>query len=150
MNFQGITLTTPLRRLDGITYWVIEDPSDIADFMNTQLRLEWVGDAKDEGRRLEQDPWLQRLPHRSWRLETVELETIRPDPYMFIPKTCYNFEERLAQRSKELRRAIESYGAVIWPITVRGEDMLLVDGYCRYTTLRAMNIPRVYAYVGKL
>jgi hypothetical protein len=143
-------LTTPIRRLDGITYWVIDDASDIYDFMNTQLRLEWIGDAKDEGRQPEDDAWLQELSKRKWRLEILELNSIKPNPYEFIPRTGYNFEERLAQRSKELRKAIEGYGSLIWPLTVRGEDMQLVDGYCRYTTLEAMKVTRVYAYVGRL
>jgi hypothetical protein len=143
-------LTTPIRRLDGITYWVIDDASDIYDFMNTQLRLEWIGDAKDEGRQPEDDAWLQELSKRKWRLEILELNSIKPNPYEFIPRTGYNFEERLAQRSKELRKAIEEYGSLIWPLTVRGEDMQLVDGYCRYTTLKAMKVTRVYAYVGRL
>jgi len=143
-------LTTPIRRLDGITYWVIDDTNDIYDFMNTQLRREWIGDAKDEGRRPEDDTWLQELSKRKWRLEILELNTIKPNPYEFIPGTGYNFEERLTQRSTELRKAIEKYGSIIWPVTVRGEDMQLVDGYCRYTTLKAMNVARVYAYVGRV
>jgi hypothetical protein len=143
-------LTTPIRRLDGITYWVIDDASDIYDFMNMQLRLEWIRDAKDEGRQPEDDAWLQELSKRKWRLEILELNSIKPNPYEFIPRTGYNFEERLAQRSKELRKAIEEYGSLIWPLTVRGEDMQLVDGYCRYTTLEAMKVTRVYAYVGRL
>jgi len=143
-------LTTPIRRLDGITYWVIDDANDIYDFMNTQLRQEWIGDAKDEGRLPEDDTWLQQLSSRKWRLEILELKLIKPNPYEFIPRTGYNFEERLAQRSKELRKAIEKYGAIIWPITVRGEDMQLIDGYCRYTALKTMDIPRTYSYVGKL
>jgi len=28
--------------------------------------------------------------------------------------------------------------------------MVLVDGYCRFTTLREMGISQVYAYVGAL
>jgi CRP-like cAMP-binding protein len=80
----------------------------------------------------------------------VNLDSIKSSPYEFIPRTGYSFEERLAERSKELRRAIEKYGSVIGPVTVSGEDMQLVDGYCRHTTLKAMNIPRIYAYVGRL
>jgi hypothetical protein len=143
-------LTSPIRALDGITYWVIEDANDIHDFMNKHLRQEWLGDAKDEGRQPEDDTWLRELSERKWRLEILELNTIKPNPYEFIPRTGYNFEERLAQRSKELRRAIEKYGSIIWPLTVRGEDMQVMDGYCRFTALKAMNVPRVYAYVGRL
>jgi hypothetical protein len=143
-------LTTPVRRLDGITYWVIEAQNDIYDFMNTQLRQEWTEDAKDEGRQPENDTWLQQLSKRRWHLEVLELDTIKPNPYEFIPRTGYNFEKRLAQRSNELRKAIEKYGSIIWPVTVRAEDMQLIDGYCRFTALKAMNVQRVYAYVGRL
>jgi len=143
-------LTTPIRRLDGVAYWVIDDPGDIYDFINTQLRQEWGADATDEGRHPEEDTWLQQLPKRTWRLEILDLKSIKPNPYEFIPRSGYNFEERLAQRSKELRRGIEKYGATISPLTVRGEDMQLVDGYCRFTTLKAMNILRTYAYLGRL
>jgi hypothetical protein len=143
-------LNTPIRRVDGITYWVIDDANAIYDFMNTQLRQEWIADAKDEGREPEEDTWLQELSTRKWRLEILEVNTIKPNPYEFIPRTGYHFEERLAQRSKELRKAIEKYGSIIWPVTVRGEDLQLIDGYCRYATLKAMNVPRTYAYVGRL
>ena len=143
-------MTTPLRTLDGIAYWVIEDPNGIFDFISTQIRKEWTVDARDEGRDPEQDAWLQGLSHRRWRLEILSVDEIKPDPYEFIPETGYNFEERLAKRSEQLRKAVETYGSVICPIIVRAEDMQLVDGYCRHTTLRAMGIPRIYAYVGRL
>jgi hypothetical protein len=143
-------LTSPLRRLDGITYWVIEDPNDIYDFINTEIRKEWTSDAKDEGRNPREDAWLQELSKRQWRLEILELNRIKPNPYMFIPRTDYNFQERLARRSNELRNVVEVYGSVIWPVIVRAEDMLLVDGYCRLSTLNEMNVPRAYAYIGSL
>jgi len=140
---------TPIRTLDGITYWVIESPEDIHDFINTQIRKEWTADARDEGRNPKEDPWLESLSSRKWRLEVLRVAEIKPDPYEFIPRIGYNFEERLAKRSAQLRKAVETYGSVIWPVIVRGEDMQLVDGYCRYTTLQAMGIPRIYAYVGR-
>ena len=150
VSYDRCRLTTPIRRLDGITYWVIADACDIYDFMNTQLRQEWVGDAKDEGRQPKDDTWLQELPKRKWLLEILGLDSIKPNPYEFIPRTGHNFEGRLAQRSTELRSAIEKYGSIIWPLTVRGEDMQLVDGYCRHRTLKNMTVTRVYAYVGRL
>jgi len=141
---------TTLRKLDGITYWVIEDSDEIREFINTQIRKEWIQDAKDEGRDPQDDAWLQALPQRKWRLEILELGHIRPNPYEFIPKSGYNFEERLAKRSQQLRKTVETYGSVIWPVVIREEDMQLVDGYCRLTTLKAMSVPRIYAYVGSL
>ena len=143
-------IVSPIRRLDGITYWVLDDPSDIYDFMNAQLRLEWIGDAMDEGREPKKDIWLKELSKRRWRLEILELNSIRPNPYEFVPRSGYDFEERPLQRSKQLRKAIEKYGSIIWPVTVRGEDLQLVDGYCRFTTLKAMGVSRIYAYVGRL
>jgi hypothetical protein len=35
-------------------------------------------------------------------------------------------------------------------LVIRREDMQLVDGYCRYDTLRAMKVSKTYAYVGSL
>ena len=142
-------MMTPIRTLDGITYWVIESPEDIHDFINTQIRKEWTADARDEGRNPREDPWLESLSSRKWRLEVVRVSEIKPDPYEFIPRIGYNFEERLAKRSEQLRKAVETHGSVIWPVIVRDEDMQLVDGYCRHTTLQAMGIPRIYAYVGR-
>jgi hypothetical protein len=143
-------LTTPIRTLEGITYWVVDDPEDIFDFMNTHVRKEWVGDTSDEGRRVEDDSWLQTLAQRRWSLEVLGLDKIKLNPYEFVPRTGYNFEEKLVRRSKELRKSIENYGSVIWPITVRGEDMQLIDGHCRFMTLRDLKVPRIYAYVGRL
>ena len=66
------------------------------------------------------------------------------------PKSGYNFAENLAKRSRELRKALEVYGAVIWPVIVKEEDFQLVDGYCRYATLRAMDAKKTYAYFGTI
>ncbi len=145
-----MSLTSPIRTLDGIPYWVIDDPNDVYDFMNTHVRKEWIGDAKDEGRKPEEDTWLQKLAERKWSLEVVELAAIRINPYEFIPKTGYRFEERLAERSKRLRKSLEYYGSVIWPVAIRAEDMQLIDGHCRFVTLRDMNVQRIYAYLGRL
>ena len=49
-----------------------------------------------------------------------------------------------------MRRGIELWGRVIWPIILREEDMEVIDGYCRCTTLKELGVSRLYAYVGKL
>jgi hypothetical protein len=33
--------TTPIRRLEGITYWVIENPEAIHNFINTKVLKQW-------------------------------------------------------------------------------------------------------------
>lgn len=146
-------LTTPIRRLEGITYWVIENPDGIRDFVSKEIRKEWEEDARFEGRDPEEDPWLRTLSKRRWRLEITEISRIKLNPRIvnYVDRERgYSFSERLAVRSDELRECIERYGLVIWPLIVRKEDFMLVDGYCRYATLRKMNIRRIYAYVGTL
>lgn len=43
-------METPIRRLKGITYWVIETPHRIHDFINCEIRKELETDAFFEGR----------------------------------------------------------------------------------------------------
>jgi hypothetical protein len=57
-------LKTPIRRLEGITYWVIEDPDAIHDFMNNELQKEWEEDARTEHRDPTKDTWLKTLSKR--------------------------------------------------------------------------------------
>jgi hypothetical protein len=63
-------------------------------------------------------------------------------------ETGYNFAKHIAKRGRQLRHVIEAYGNVIWPIIIRKEDMQVLDGYCRYTTLREMGVSRIYSYIG--
>ena len=144
-------MITPLRRLEGITYWVIDEPSGIYDFINTEVRKEWEFDVKAMPGDPANGVWLATLARRKWRLEIVRSEKITLDKFAMDyvdTKTGYNFAERLAKRRQELRNAIELWGHVIWPIVIRKEDMQVLDGYSRYTTLVEMEISKVYAYLG--
>ena len=49
-------MNTPIRRLEGISYWVIDDPDAIYDFINTEIRKEWEADARSEHRDPKDDP----------------------------------------------------------------------------------------------
>jgi hypothetical protein len=146
-------VNTPIRRLEGIAYWVIEDADAIYDFINTEARKEWEEDARSEHRDPKDDLWLKALSKRKWSLTITETERIglNPDTVNFVDRESgYNFREHLEQRRSELQKSIQSFGVVIWPLIVRGEDMQLVDGYCRLATLKTMNVSRVYVYVGAL
>jgi len=146
-------MATPLRRLEGITYWVIDDPEAIRDFINTEVRKEWEQDVKAMAGDPASGVWLETLRSRKWRLRIVQTAAVKLDEFALNyvdAKSGYNFAGRLAQRRKELRKAIELFGLVIWPIVIREEDMEVLDGYCRYTTLKEMGVPRAYAYVGIL
>ena len=130
---------TPIRRLEGVAYWVIEDPASIKEFVDVVIRKEWEADMEDDGGPGEE--WLLDMMGRSWSLQTLEVGQIRGSEYLGSP--------RLAERRAELRRGIERYGHVIWPIVVREERLFLADGYCRYSTLREMGVTKVFAYVGR-
>jgi len=146
-------LRTPIRRLEGITYWVIENPEAIRNFINNEIRREWEADARSEGRDPKVDPWLKTLSKRRWILRKVGIDRIKLDPrimnYVDV-KSGYVFVDSLAKRSQELAEAIDRFALVIWPVIVKKENLMLVDGYCRYATLKAMNASRIYAYVGAM
>ena len=144
-------LNTPIRRLEGVAYWVIEDPEAIYDFINTEVKKEWEADARSEGRDPKKDSWLKTLSKRRWNLTMMATDLIRlnPDTIDIVnSRTGYNFAERLAQRSEQLQTEIVEFGHVVWPVIVKQQDMQLVDGYCRYAALKTMGVSRIYAYVG--
>jgi len=146
-------MDTPIRRLEGVTYWVIQNPEAIYDFINTEIRKEWEEDARSEHRNPKDDAWLRTLPKRKWNLRTVGIERIKLNNEIMNyvdTKRRYVFQTSLAQRRRELQEQIQRFSVVIWPLIVREEDMQLVDGYCRYATLRAMNVSKAYVYVGIL
>lgn len=144
-------MTTPIRRLEGITYWVIEDSEAIHDFINTEIRREWQTDAISEHRDPKSDVWLKTLSKRKWSLEIIETARIKLNPNIMTYvdlETGYVFSKSLAKRSQELQESIKMGGLTIWPLIVRKEDMILMDGYCRHATLKAMNVSKTYVYLG--
>ena len=146
-------LNTPIRRLNGISYWVIEDPDAIQDFINKELRKEWEEDARTERRDPNEDTWLKTLSKRHWNLRRVDIDQINLDPHIMNYRDAeegYVFQESLAKRSQELKETVEKFAVVLWPLVVKDESFILVDGYCRYTTLKALKISRTYAYVGSM
>lgn len=148
-----ISFNTPIRRLEDITYWVIEDSAAIHDFVNSEIRREWEEDARSEHKDPENDEWLKTLIERKWSLRIVEIERIilNPDIMNYVDKERgYVFRKSLTKRRRELQKVIQSFSVVIWPLIIREEDMQLVDGYCRYATLKAMDVSHVYVYVGAL
>ena len=131
---------------------MLEDSDDIHDFINTEVRKELEADFESMGANPRHDVLLNSLPKRKWKLEIVALGEVRMNPLILSSadiKTGRKFIERLRERQWELREALEAGGAVIWPIVLLREGQLLVDGYCRHSTLREMNIPETYGYVGR-
>jgi hypothetical protein len=144
---------TPIRRLEGVTYWVIDNPEAIFDFINTDVRKEWEADARSEHRDPRDDPWLKALSKRKWHLEIMGVNQIKLNIEIMNyvdPDRNYVFSQSLDKRSSELRQSIKLGGVALPPLVVRKEDNQLVDGYCRYNSLKSMNVTRIYAYVGTL
>jgi hypothetical protein len=82
------------------------------------------------------------------RITQIELD---PNIMNYVdPERGYVFSKSLEKRSAELRHNIELGSVVLSPLIVRNEDFQLVDGYCRYTTLKGMNVSKTYAYLGIL
>ncbi len=143
---------TSARRLHGIEYRMLENSDDIHDFINTEVRNELEADLESIGKDPQRDALLNSLPKRKWKLEIVGVRDVRMNPLILNSadlKTGRKFIERLRERRLELRKALEKGGTVIWPLVVLREEQLLVDGYCRHSTLQEMNIPEAYGYVGR-
>ena len=143
---------TTVRRLHGIEYRMLDDSDDIHDFINTEVRKELEADLESIGEDPRHYALLNSLPKRRWKLEIVGVGEVRMNPLVVNSadiKTGRKFMERLRERRLELRKALETGGAVLWPIVLLREEQLLVDGYCRHSTLQEMNIPEVYGYVGR-
>lgn len=111
-------MKTPIRKLHGISYWVIEDPDAIHDFINNELRKEWEEDARTEHRDPKEDTWLKTVSKRRWRLKTVDIDRIKLDPQIMNYRDAeggFVFQENLAKRSQELKETVERFAVVIWP-----------------------------------
>jgi hypothetical protein len=154
-NIQGRTVwdnRTTVRRLHGVEYRMLEDSDDIHDFINTEVRKELEADFESMGKDPRHDSLLNSLPKRKWKLEIVGVAEVRMNPLIMNSadlKTGRKFMERLRERRLDLRKALEAGGTVIWPIVLLREEKLLIDGYCRHSTLQEMNIPEAYGYVGR-
>jgi len=132
---------------------MFEDSDDIHDFINTEVRRELETDLKGMGEDPRHDALLNSLPKRRWKLEVVSVGEVRLNPLILNSsdiKTGRRFMERLRERRLELRKALEAGGSAIWPLVLLREEQLLVDGYCRHSTLQEMNIPDTYGYVGRV
>jgi hypothetical protein len=52
-------MNRPIRKLQGIAYWVIDDPEAICDFIDSEIRKKRESDAKSEHRDPKDDLWLR-------------------------------------------------------------------------------------------
>jgi len=139
------------RELDGISYKVFEDPVEIKEFVDDKVRKEWEKDIKKAGRDPKKSRWLGNLSIRRWRLATLYSTQIKLNPEIMSiknEKTGFNLYECLLKRKADLKLKMKRYTTPFPPVIVRGEDMNLMDGYCRFTTLNDLSVPRVYAYLG--
>ena len=148
----GVSKFRVLRELDGITYWVIEEPAEIHYLVCYNIRKEWEADIAEQ-KDHEGGRWLASIRTRRWRLEAIELTQIKLNPAVMNyenKETGYNFRKRLRERKVILERDLDRYGAVIRPLVLRAEDMQLMDGYCRYHVFQDRKVKKALAYLGSL
>ncbi len=144
---------TATRRLHGIDYQVFEDPDDIHDLINTEVRRELETDLRGEGKDPGKDSTINSLCHRHWKLDVVNVHNVQLNPLIVNscdPKTGRKFTDRLGERRAGLEEMLKNGKAVIWPIVLLQEGQFLIDGYCRHSTLKEMGIPEAYTYVGRM
>lgn len=137
--------------LHGIEYRVLEDPDDIYDYVNVVIRKELETDLTRMGPGESSTEIIDSLTTRKWKLEIVNVCDIRLNPVItesYDIKTGQRFRDRLKERSSELRRVLDQDRAIIWPLILIDNQRLLIDGYCRHSTLTEMGIPKAYAYSG--
>ena len=70
--------------MEGISYWVIEDPEAIRDYINTEIRKEWEYDTKCTPNDPAGGAWLATLSKRDWRLEIVKISALSLDNALFF------------------------------------------------------------------
>ena len=137
--------------LRGVEYRVLEDPDDIYDYVNTEIRKELETDLISMRNGPNSNEIMNSLAIRNWKLEVVNLCDIQLNPMIMESwdvKTGKSFRDRLKERTSELCRALDQDKAVIWPLVMIDSHNLLIDGYCRHSVLTEMGIPRAYGYSG--
>lgn len=137
--------------LNGVEYLVLENPDDIYDYANTVVRKELEEDLLSMGKSPNTNEIIDSLATRRWKLEIVTLSDIQLNPAImesYDIKTGARFRDRLKQRTLDLRRVLDQGRASIWPLVLVDSQHLLVDGYCRHSTLTEMEIPRAFCYSG--
>lgn len=136
----------------GIEYRVLEDPEDIYDYVNTVIRKELETDLIGMREGQSSNGIIDSLASRQWRLELLNVCDVKLNPLIMEScdvKTGQLFKDRLEERTSELRSALQRDRVAIWPLVVIDDQHLLIDGYCRHSTLAGLGVPKAYAYTGQ-
>lgn len=137
--------------LHGVEYRVLEDPDDIYDYVNTAIRKELETDTVTMRNGPDSNEIIDSLATRKWKLEIVNLCDIQLNPMILESsdiKTGRRFRDRLKERTSEFRQVLDHDKVAICPLVLVDNHRLLIDGYCRHSTLTEMGIPRAYGYSG--
>jgi hypothetical protein len=66
-----------IRRVQGVSYWVIHDRGEIRRFINSNIKKEWERDDLKDSTDPQTDEWLLSLPKRKWRLQVIGIDSVR-------------------------------------------------------------------------
>lgn len=86
------------------------------------------------------------LYRSTWKLEEIEVAKISPNPTLMQSKFFQKDVQPMLQKQKELYLA----KTPIFPLILRGKDLLIFDGYARYLLLKGLGTKKCLAYVGRL
>lgn len=124
-----------MRITDGITYSVLGEDK-IRDYVVKICEAEW--DAEDFPK------YGDDLYKSQWKLEEVEVSKIKVDQDMLQSETFQKDVQPRIVKQRELHEKKEP----IPPLILRGNDLLIFDGYARYHLLQELGIKKCLAYVG--
>ena len=123
--------------VDGITY-VLFPEEQIKKYVIDICEKEW--DADDFPK------YGNDLYQSTWKLEEIEIAKIFPNPTLMQSEFFQKDVQPRLQKQKELHLA----KAPIFPLILRGKDLLIFDGYARYLLLKELEVKKCLAYVGHL
>lgn len=120
--------------VEGVSYLILLDPEEI--------RTEVLAIVKKEWEKSDFDVYGKYIKNAQWRLEKVATSAITFGPDQPDQK---DLAPRIATHLKLLEKKTP-----IPPLILKGDDLLIFDGYARINALRKKAITTCLAYVGNL
>jgi hypothetical protein len=126
------------RELDGVLYRVLVKADQIRNYVELITKEEWsLGDFEQYG---------DDLCQAKWKLEEVMIEKIQSNNILLATA---KFQKDLQPRILK-QREIQRQKIAIPPLILRGSNLLIFDGYARWSVFKEKGVKKCLAYVGHL
>lgn len=126
-----------VREFEGVRYR-IHKKERVREYVIAVAREEW--EPRDF------DLYGADLFNSVWMLREVPMAKIKPNKELLASP---EFQEDLRHRIQKVKALLRD-GEPLPPLILRGSDLLILDGYARYSVLVEMKITKCLAYVGEL